>query len=185
MIVEHLARATWESRVASSRPLPETGALARRSEVRLATVDQRAYGADAKKAATLLIARLPDLAALARRSPRRGQRARPGGHLVALGRMQGAAESCAARFRSAERSSASSRQTPSSPIGSHCWRVWTPPRSPRSGSCHAVPHMVTARARSVPQKGRASPEAPWPLRTRPRDGGDLTGAAPRCSLTAC
>ena len=83
MIAGHPARATWMPQAASSWAPPETRALARHPEVRLIAIDQRARGADAKKAATPLAAHLVELAAEAWRSPNRGQCAHPGGRQVA------------------------------------------------------------------------------------------------------
>ena len=99
MTIEHPARATWKPQAASSWGLPETRALARHSDVTLVTIDQGAYGADAKKATTLMLVHLPELAAAVQQAPHRGRCAQHPGLTTALGRIEGTTEFRAAHLK--------------------------------------------------------------------------------------
>ena len=99
MIVEHPARATWKPQAASSWGLPETQDLARHPDVRLLTLDQCAYGADARKATTLMLIHLPELAEAVHHAPHKGKCTHRQGHTTALGRINGTTEFRTAHFK--------------------------------------------------------------------------------------
>ena len=92
MIVEHPAQAHWKPHAVSSWALPETQELLRHPEVRATTLDQCMYGADAKKATTLLTTHLPELDHMVNMAPHRGRCSHRGRHQVALGRVDGTTE---------------------------------------------------------------------------------------------
>ena len=99
MIAEHPAQAHWKPHAVNAWALPETRALLRHPDEQATALDQRMYGADARKATTLLTVHLPELAQRVRELPGQGRCRHLGGHQTALGRIQGTSEFRAAHLK--------------------------------------------------------------------------------------